>query len=195
MGKKVFTVQLTDNKVVYYGGDTINGNLVLDNDETFSATSKLRFLQMLSYCYYFFEHIGQYCVTCYKFILNCFSDRSCFFWQSVCSMDRGWWRKFHDLHRKTKIFQAQGTSNRFDCAWFWFVCLLWFLESMWDSCVVKECFVFFGKSFIDVPTTFSCSSLLNLHEGEQSLTVSLNNCSTHQICLPAFISSSMPMIT
>jgi len=45
MGKKLFTVQLTDDKVVYYGGDTINGNLVLDNDEAFSATSKLRFLQ------------------------------------------------------------------------------------------------------------------------------------------------------
>ena len=98
MGKKLFTVELADNKMVYYGGDTINGNLVLDNDEAFSATSKLRFLQLLSYCYYFFEHIGQYCVTCYKFVLNCFSDRSCFFWQSVCSMDRGKWRKFNDLH-------------------------------------------------------------------------------------------------
>jgi len=48
MGKKLFTVELTDNKVVYYGGDTINGNLVLDNDEAFSAPGKLRF-----FCVYF----------------------------------------------------------------------------------------------------------------------------------------------
>jgi len=35
MGKQVITVELNDNKVVYYNGDTISGNLVYDSDEAF----------------------------------------------------------------------------------------------------------------------------------------------------------------
>jgi len=40
MGKQQFTVELTDKKVVYHGGETISGNLVLETDESVETSCK-----------------------------------------------------------------------------------------------------------------------------------------------------------
>jgi len=73
MGKKFFTVELTDNKVVYYGGDTINGNLVLDNDEAFSAPGKLGFFVFTS-CFCFFKR------SCHRWVMRLLIFSQLFQW-------------------------------------------------------------------------------------------------------------------
>lgn len=44
MEKKHLSVELRDSTEVYYGGDTITGDIVLDNDEALEATCKLSIL-------------------------------------------------------------------------------------------------------------------------------------------------------
>jgi len=98
MGKQQFTVELTDKKVVYHGGETISGNLVLETDDSVETSCK-------------FKQIFCCFVACDVTYVLVYSHPSNNERQSFCPLDRRWGTKYEILFRERKVFQTRPTFD------------------------------------------------------------------------------------